>query len=89
MTNDESKPVHGGPQDELAHGRMEMRRRHMRLGMQMQALAARGLDELRLRMERGQPLNLSADECKTLADAGLELEKSALPEGEIVAKKPS
>jgi hypothetical protein len=66
---------------------LAMRRRHLQLALEMQALAARGLDELRQRMERGQPLR--ADECKALADAGLELEKSALPEPEIMAKKPN
>ena len=57
----------------------------MRLAMQMQALAARGVD-LQQRMERGQPLN--ADECKTLADAGLELERESQPAQHQAAVPP-
>jgi hypothetical protein len=54
---------------------MEMRRRHLKIALEMQQLGAQGLAELR---ERG---DLSAEECAELLDAGLELEKRAAGPG--------
>ncbi len=52
---------------------MEMRRRHLRLALEMQQLAVRGLTELR---ERG---DLTAEECTELLAAGMALERGAKP----------
>ena len=68
---------------ELARGRLEMRRRHMRLGMQMQAIAAHALRELQAKVEQKLPLNLSPDEARALMQAGARLEADAIgPERE-------
>ena len=47
-----ASPASNQDDPQSAEGRLQMRRRHLKLGMEMQALAARGLDELRQRMER-------------------------------------
>jgi hypothetical protein len=52
---------------------MEMRRRHLRLALEMQQLAVRGLAELQ---ERGE---LTAEECEQLLAAGMALERGAKP----------
>lgn len=57
---------------------MAMRRRHLELGLRMQAVALRALHELERKAEAGQPLNLSAEDAKTLFDAGAKLERTAL-----------
>ena len=67
---------------------MEMRRRHLRIALEMQQLAARGLAELR---ERGE---LTAEECATLLDAAAKLQRSAVAEKEpddatIPPRKPN
>jgi hypothetical protein len=49
----------------------EMRKRHLRVALEMQQLGARGLAELR---ERGE---LTAAECAELLSEGLKLERSA------------
>jgi hypothetical protein len=77
-----------------------MRGRHLRIAIEMQAIASQALKELRQKMERRQPLDMSLDDAKTLMSAGLELERQALDhereamekspiKGEIVAKKPN
>jgi hypothetical protein len=75
----------------------EMRRRHLSIGLRMQAIAVRALEELEQKVAAGQPLGLSAEEAKALLDAGAELERSALGEKEPAdgdvpiakAKKPN
>ncbi|MGD0567068.1 MAG: hypothetical protein ABSA78_01585 [Candidatus Sulfotelmatobacter sp.] len=52
---------------------IEMRKRHLRLALEMQQLAAQGLAELR---ERG---DLNAEECAELLAAGMALERGAKP----------
>ena len=54
---------------------MEMRKRHLRVGLEMQRLGVCGLAELR---ERGE---LSPEECAELLDAGMKLESAAGPGG--------
>jgi len=53
----------------------EMRKRHLRVALQMQELGARGLAELR---KRG---DLTAGECADLLDAGMKLERATAPGG--------
>jgi DNA-binding transcriptional regulator YiaG len=52
---------------------MEMRKRHLRLALEIQQLAAQGLAELR---ERGE---LTAEECAELLAVGMALERDAKP----------
>ena len=66
----------------------EMRERHMRLGMQLQALAVVGLEQLQAKIASGQAPDMTPDECRSLAAVGLELGNSALPVGRIASKKP-
>lgn len=54
---------------------MEMRRRHLRVALEMQRIGAAGLAELH---ERG---DLTAEECAELLAEGLKLERSAAPGG--------
>lgn len=54
---------------------LEMRRRHLRVALEMQQLGMQGLIELR---ERG---DLSAEECAELLDAGVKLERTAAATG--------
>lgn len=58
-----------------AEAKMEMRKRHLRLALEMQQLAARGLAELR---ERGE---LTAEECAELLNASMKVESPAAPGG--------
>jgi hypothetical protein len=55
-----------------------MRRRHLSIGLRMQALACIALEELEAKVAAGQPLGLSAEDAKALLDAGAELERAAL-----------
>jgi hypothetical protein len=57
--------------------RRAMRRRHLAIALQMQAIAAHALRELQTKIEGGQPLNVSAEDARKLLDAGLRLERSA------------
>jgi hypothetical protein len=50
--------------EQEARDRIAMRRRHLKLAMMMQSIAAHGLAELQGRIEQKLSLNLSADECK-------------------------
>lgn len=52
-----------------------MRKRHLVLGLAMQEVGVRGLNELR---ERG---NLTAEECAELLEAGMKLESTVAPGG--------
>ena len=52
---------------------MEMRKRHLRLALEMQQLGVQGLAELR---ERGE---LTAEECAELLAEGMALERHAKP----------
>jgi hypothetical protein len=56
----------------------EMRVRHLRLGMRMQAIATKAIEELEKKVKAGQPLGLSAEDARRLLDAGVELEQRAL-----------
>jgi len=63
--------------DQMARDRVEMNRRHLRVGMLMQSLGVRALSELQARADQGLPLNLSADEARALLDAGARMERAA------------
>jgi hypothetical protein len=67
---DDNDSNFGSPQEIMA-----MRRRHLKIALEMQQLGAQGLAELR---ECGE---LSAEECAELLDAGLKLESAAAPGG--------
>jgi hypothetical protein len=58
---------------------LAMRRRHLEIGMRMQAVAVAALKELEQKVASGQPLNLSTEDAKKLLDAGTALERAALP----------
>jgi hypothetical protein len=66
-----------------------MRRRHLKFGLRMQAVAIRALEELEEKMAAGKPLNLRSGDAKTLLDAGAKLEREALGEKERDADKAS
>lgn len=76
----------------------DMRRRHLSVGLRMQAIAIRAFEELEQKAAAGEPLNLTAENAKTLLDAGAKLEREALGEkepdgdgslGPIINKKPN
>src|SRR5260370_12808759 len=54
-----------------------MNRRQAKLGMIAQEVALAGLLELKQKMERNEPLDLSADEARDLLAAGVRLERAA------------
>jgi hypothetical protein len=56
----------------------EMRRRHISIGRRMQAVALRALEELEAKVAARRPLKLSAEDAKSLFDAGAKLERAAL-----------
>jgi hypothetical protein len=64
--------------EQLCRDRTAMRRRHIRLGMAMQAVATHGLRELQIKIEQGLPLNLSVSEIVNLMECGAQLENDAL-----------
>jgi hypothetical protein len=64
--------------DELIRGRIEMRRRHLRMAMAMQGVGTYALAQLQKRIEQGLPLNMNADEAKSLMAAGVKLERDTL-----------
>jgi proline dehydrogenase len=57
-----------------------MRRRHLELGLRMQAVASAALQELEEKIAAGRPLNLSREDAETLRDVGAKLEREALGE---------
>jgi len=57
---------------------IEMRQRHLSIGLQMQRLACIALEELEAKVKVGEPLNLTADDAKALLSAGEQLERDAL-----------
>jgi hypothetical protein len=77
-----STPCLDDPESILA-----MRRRHAEIGMRMQAVALHALEELERKVVSGQPLGLSADDAKTLLDAGAALERAAMGEKESARDK--
>jgi hypothetical protein len=64
-----------------------MRKRHLLIGLQMQKIAVYALQELEAKAASGQPLGLSAEDAKTLLDAGSALERAALGEKGRAKKK--
>jgi hypothetical protein len=66
--------------EQMARDRSAMRKRHLKLAMAMQSIAAHGLAELQGRIEQKLSLNLSADECKNLMAEGAKLERRTLGE---------
>lgn len=67
---DDNDSNFGSPQEIMA-----MRKRHLKIALEMQEVGARGLAELR---ERGE---LTVEECAELLDAGMKLESAAAPCG--------
>jgi hypothetical protein len=97
MAENSDRRIPGLDDDDSIAG---MRRRHIQIAMRMQALGALGLEELEKKAKAGEPLNLTAEDAKTLLDAGAKLERAALGEKEreqdadgslapIVNKKPN
>jgi hypothetical protein len=72
-----------------------MRRRHLELGLRMQRVAIAALEELEQKVAASKPLGLTAEDAKTLFDAGAKLEHAALGEKDqdddasISPKKPN
>jgi hypothetical protein len=58
--------------------RMQMRKRHAAIGLRMQAVALRALEELEQKVAAGKPLNMTAEDAEKLRDAGAKLEREAL-----------
>ena len=59
-----------------------MRQRHVRIGLRMQALAVRALEELEAKVAAGKPLGVTAEDAKALLDVGATLEREALGQKE-------
>jgi hypothetical protein len=55
--------------------RMAMRKRHIRIGMAMQAVATHALREWQIKIEQGLPLNLSVSEIVNLMECGAQFGK--------------
>jgi hypothetical protein len=55
-----------------------MRRRHLSIGLRMQRVAIIALEEWERKVAAGEPLGLSAEDARTLLDAGAKLEREAL-----------
>jgi hypothetical protein len=69
--------------EQMAKDRIAMRQRHIKLGLELQALAATAVSELQEKISRGEALNLKPDEIVALMKLGAELEAKALgPERE-------
>ena len=51
-----------------------MRLRHAEIGRRLQEIGIAALEELEQKIKSGEPLNLTAAECKTLLDVGRQLE---------------
>lgn len=64
--------------EQASRDRVQMRRRQIALGQQMQAVAAHGLHEWRLRIAAGLELNLSPNEIATLMEVGSKLEQNGV-----------
>jgi len=62
--------------EELARQRTEMDARHLKIGALMQSIGVAGLNELRNRVAQQLPLGLSADEARSLIEAGAKLERA-------------
>ena len=75
-------------EDKCEHDDVEaMRRRHLQIGLRFQRIAVYALQELEAKAASGQPLGLSAEDAKTLLDAGSALERAALGEKGRAKKK--
>lgn len=61
---------------------LEMRKRHLELGLRMQRLACIALEELEVKVKTGQKLDMSAKDAKMLLDEGAKMERAALGEKE-------
>jgi len=64
-------------QRQMARDRMEMNRRHVKLGVVLQSIGAHALAELQQRVEQKLALNLSATEAKELIETGAKIERAA------------
>lgn len=60
--------------------RIAMRRRHLELGLRMQAVGVHALEELEQKIAAGKPLDMSSEDAKKLFDSGATMERLALGE---------
>ena len=67
----------------------ESRRRRAALGVRMQMVAARALEELEAKIAAGQPLNMTREQAETLRNAGEEIEREALGGDPTDLKRPN
>jgi hypothetical protein len=81
------------PDFDSAAARVAMRRRHLQIGLRMQAIATYALEELERKIATGEPLGLSAEDAKKLLAAGEKLEREAIRsrgnEEPVLLKKPN
>jgi hypothetical protein len=64
--------------EQASRDRVQMKRRQIALGQQLQAVAAHGLREWQVRIAAGHALNLSANEIATLMEVGSKLEQNGV-----------
>ena len=57
---------------------IEMRQRHLSIGLRMQKLALLALEELEAKAAAGKPLNLTTEDAYVFLSAGEQLERDAL-----------
>jgi len=77
------------PDFDSHEARAAMRRRHVELGLRLQAVANYALAELERKVAAGQPLNMNREQAETLRDAGEKIEREALGDGPGDLKKPN
>ena len=53
-----------------------MQKRHLQMAQRLEELAIRGMEEMQRKVAAGQPLNLTAEECKTLFNLSRKLAPS-------------
>jgi hypothetical protein len=64
----------------MAKNRLEMRKRHANIGMTLQSLAVRGIQELQAKVAAGTPLGLEPAELSKFLDVGARMEARAYGE---------
>jgi hypothetical protein len=79
----------GDPDLDSPEQRRAMQKRHVQMVLRLQALVIRALEEMEQKVAAGQPLNLTADECKTLLDVGRKLAPWAMGEQILTLLDPS
>jgi hypothetical protein len=64
--------------EQMSRDRLSMRRRQIALGIACQNIAAHGVREFQARVASGQPLDLGAEEIKSLLAIGSQLEEAGM-----------